>query len=218
MFGRNAFPRWVKIGLVFLFAISSLGAGYVALRHLRKGERPVTASRMEEPQRAPETILPSVAPHGRGREEIQPPSIPGDLGVKDGQLWLHVVKGQFRMYLYRGRKLEKTYPIAIGAAPGQKQRAGDNRTPTGNFAVQQVQDSTSWVYDFGDGKGPTRGAYGPWFIRLKTPGWSGIGIHGTHAPDSIGSMVSSGCIRMRNGDLSELKAKVFTGMKVVIEE
>lgn len=46
--------------------------------------------------------------------------------------------------------------MAIGAAPGQNGR-GDNRTPTGNFAVQQVQDSTSWVYDFGDGKGPTRG-------------------------------------------------------------
>jgi len=106
----------------------------------------------------------------------------------------------------------------VGANGGQKRRVGDSRTPTGRFTVQQVQNSSKWTYDFGDGRGQTPGAYGPWFIRLKTPGWSGIGIHGTHDPDSIGRMITQGCIRMKNSDLEDLKKKVFVGMKVVITE
>jgi lipoprotein-anchoring transpeptidase ErfK/SrfK len=59
-------------------------------------------------------------------------------------------------------------------------------------------------------------AYGPWFIRLKT-GWKGIGIHGTHAPSSIGKNDTEGCIRLRNEELVELKNnQIKIGMPVVI--
>jgi len=71
------------------------------------------------------------------------------------------------------------------------------------------------VHDFGDGKGPIAGAYGPKFIRLKT-GWSGIGIHGTHDPAYIGKRVTEGCIRLKNEDLAELVPYVKVGMKVQI--
>jgi len=71
--------------------------------------------------------------------------------------------------------------------------------------------------DFGDGKGEIKGAYGPNFISLVT-GWDGIGIHGTHAPESIGTMVSEGCVRMRNGELLELLPYVEVGTKVTIRE
>ena len=61
-----------------------------------------------------------------------------------------------------------------------------------------------------------KGAYGPWFIRLKTP-WKGIGIHGTHDPDSIGKDITEGCIRLKNSDLLDLKAKYITlSTKVLI--
>ncbi len=132
--------------------------------------------------------------------------------------WLHVSKGRLRMYYYIGDRLEREYPIAVGANGGQKERVGDHRTPVGSFSVQQIQDSRGWTYDFRDGKGPIRGAYGPWFIRLRTPRWKGIGIHGTHDPESIGTMVTQGCVRLWNKDLEELKERVFIGMKVIITE
>ncbi|HOO86397.1 MAG TPA: L,D-transpeptidase [Synergistales bacterium] len=43
-------------------------------------------------------------------------------------------------------------------------------------------------------------------------------MHGTHDPDSIGRMITQGCVRLRNEDLEELKDKVFIGMKVIISE
>ena len=172
-----------------------------------------------EPEPAPAPVLPFPRPP----EPIQPepseplaPAVPGDVRGKD--LWLHVVKGSYRMYLYKGKEVVQTFPIAVGANGGQKERVGDSRTPTGIFTVQQIQNARSWTYDFGDGRGPTPGAYGPWFIRLKTPGWSGIGIHGTHAPGSIGTRITQGCVRMHNKDLEELKRLVYPGMKVRISE
>lgn len=66
-------------------------------------------------------------------------------------------------------------------------------------------------------QGEIRGAYGSHFIRLKTPGHRGIGIHGTHDPASIGTRATEGCIRLNNGDLLELVKKyVYVGMPVVI--
>ena len=53
---------------------------------------------------------------------------------------------------------------------------------------------------------------------MKTPGHSGIGIHGsTNNESSVPGRGSEGCIRLRNDDLNELKSKyAFVGMRVVI--
>ena len=45
---------------------------------------------------------------------------------------------------------------------------------------------------------------------------SGIGIHGTDNPDSIGRSASHGCIRLANWDAIRLAAEVTTGMTVHI--
>ena len=149
--------------------------------------------------------------------DIYPGRIPDGLDLADDEYWLRVNKGNYKLYLYRGLDVERAYDIAVGRNPGDKERAGDNRTPVGAFTVQSIEDSRSWTYDFRDGKGVIRGAYGPWFIRLRTR-WRGIGIHGTHDPDSLGTMVSEGCIRMQNSELEELKQFASANMKVVIEE
>jgi lipoprotein-anchoring transpeptidase ErfK/SrfK len=112
----------------------------------------------------------------------------------------------------------KQYGVAVGKNIGDKERVGDMRTPEGEFPIVQIQNSSGWTHDFHDGKGKTRGAYGPYFIRLGTPGWSGIGIHGTHAPGSIGTDVTEGCIRLNNNDIAELKSLVKIGDKVVIRD
>ncbi|MBN9063042.1 MAG: L,D-transpeptidase [Rhizobiales bacterium] len=41
-------------------------------------------------------------------------------------------------------------------------------------------------------------------------------IHGTNEPDTIGSSVSSGCIRMFNQDVIDLYGRALTGSKVVV--
>ncbi|MCX7795844.1 MAG: L,D-transpeptidase family protein [bacterium] len=136
-----------------------------------------------------------------------------------------IKKSEFKLYLYKGELLVKAYSIAIGKNPGDKERVGDYRTPEGDFYINSIEDSRSWVHDFGDGKGPIPGAYGPWFLRLYTGAdrtksgktWEGIGIHGTHDPKSIGKMATEGCIRLKNEDIIELKEKVKIGTPVKIE-
>jgi lipoprotein-anchoring transpeptidase ErfK/SrfK len=41
-------------------------------------------------------------------------------------------------------------------------------------------------------------------------------IHGTNEPWTIGMNISSGCIRMRNGDVEDLYARVPVGSKVIV--
>src|ERR1700754_904984 len=41
-------------------------------------------------------------------------------------------------------------------------------------------------------------------------------IHGTNAPETIGTHVSSGCIRLTNGDVSDLYSRVNVGTRVVV--
>ena len=41
-------------------------------------------------------------------------------------------------------------------------------------------------------------------------------IHGTNAPETIGTHVSSGCIRLTNEDVSDLYSRVNVGTKVIV--
>lgn len=108
-----------------------------------------------------------------------------------------------------------TYPMACGRNIGPKTVKGDNKTPEGYFLLQNIHESSAWGHDFHDGKGFIRNAYGPYFLRLQT-GFNGIGIHGTHAPESIGTRASEGCIRLENNNVAALRQKVKLGMPVII--
>ena len=135
-----------------------------------------------------------------------------------GAAFIAVCKESMTLAVYDFNScLRAVYPIACGRALGNKEKPGDMKTPEGLFSVQQIQDASAWTHDFGDGKGEIRGAYGSHFIRLKTPGHRGIGIHGTHDPASIGTRATEGCVRLNNSDLLELVKKyVYVGMPVVI--
>jgi lipoprotein-anchoring transpeptidase ErfK/SrfK len=41
-------------------------------------------------------------------------------------------------------------------------------------------------------------------------------IHGTNAPETIGTRVSSGCLRLTNADVSDLYSRVSVGTKVIV--
>ena len=169
-----------------------------------------------------------------------------NMASADEQHLIRIHKQSYRLELFEDGKAQplKEYSIAVAKNPGDKQKTGDNRTPTSwgsaavipakylgagvgvasevPFVVEEICDASFWTHDFGDGKGEIAGAYGPWFISLDT-GWIGIGIHGTHDPASIGTMASEGCIRMHNQDVAELKNLIYgpakgVGTRVVITE
>ena len=121
-----------------------------------------------------------------------------------------------RLYDVNG-KVIYNFPIAAGKNYGNKQRPGDMKTPEGEFYIEQIQSASHWGHDFNDGKGYIPNCYGNWFMRLKTPPHRGIGIHGTHAPESIGTRATEGCIRLKNSDLDSLHRMVRVGMPVRIE-
>ena len=136
----------------------------------------------------------------------------------NGKYNILVSKAKYTLTLYKGDEPVKSYPIAVGRNPGDKQRTGDNRTPVGDFKIVSIENASKWTHDFRDGKGKIKGAYGPWFLRLDANGWKGIGIHGTHDPDSRGTMATEGCIRLSNDDIAELRTYAYKNMPVVISE
>jgi len=119
------------------------------------------------------------------------------------------------VYNYKGMKMS-SYPIACGRNFGDKEIQGDMKTPEGVFNICDIQNSSEWSHDFKDGKGKITGAYGPFFIRLSVPNQSGIGIHGTHNPNSIGTRITEGCVRMHNEDLTKLVKQIKVGSVVAI--
>ncbi|MFN3562003.1 MAG: L,D-transpeptidase [Chloroherpetonaceae bacterium] len=135
-------------------------------------------------------------------------------------------KSDFTLTLYDGKDVVKVYSVAVGKNLGDKEKVGDMRTPIGKFPIVNIHNSSAWTHDFKDGKGEIKGAYGPWFLRLYTgkdatasgKAWKGIGIHGTHAPESIGTCATEGCIRLKNEDIADLKARIKIGTPVEIQE
>ena len=137
-----------------------------------------------------------------------------------------VSKPNLTLSVYESRNgdtvLIADYPVCVALNYGQKQKKGDMKTPEctfdNPFVITEIVPASNWTHDFGDGRGSIL-AYGDWFMRLRTPGFSGIGIHGsTNNESSVPGRGSEGCIRLRNDDLNDLKEKyAFVGMKVVIE-
>lgn len=120
-----------------------------------------------------------------------------------------------KLYDYTGSEVN-SYGISCGKNLGNKGVIGDLKTPEGIFHITEIEEASSWGHDFKDGKGRIEGAYGPWFLRLEVPGHKGIGIHGTHKPESIGTRDTEGCIRLKNEDIADLKTKVNIGMVVIV--
>lgn len=145
--------------------------------------------------------------------------------VNKKNCFILISKPEYRLYVcevLNGDTIKRVhYPVCVGKAKGQKQKKGDMKTPECTFekpfSITEIVDASKWTHDFGDGRGSIL-SYGHWFMRLKTPGHSGIGIHGsTNNEASVPGRGSEGCIRLRDDDLIQLKEKyAFVGMRVVI--
>ena len=137
------------------------------------------------------------------------------MSKKDYYLYVYEAQGRDTVMLAR-------YDCAFGLRVGNKQMRGDKKTPSSTmqkpFTISQIVNASTWRHDFGDGRGNIL-SYGAWFLRLVTPGHSGIGIHGsTNNRESVPGRASEGCIRLKDEDIKDLKQNyAFVGMKVIIK-
>lgn len=137
-----------------------------------------------------------------------------------------ISKQDLNLRVYRPQQGDTTllveFPACLSRMKGNKQKRGDMKTPESPagkpFSISMIQDASTWKHDFHDGRGSIL-SYGHWFMRLVTPGHSGIGIHGsTGNRASVPGRDSEGCIRLLDEDIITLKEKyAYVGMKVIIK-
>lgn len=131
----------------------------------------------------------------------------------------YIYVSKLRMELYVVSKADSVLfkcGIACGARRGNKTERGDYRTPEGRFRISGMFDSTDWIHRTKDGRA-VKGCYGPYFLRIATGKWLGIGIHGTNAPRSIGRRASEGCIRVKSENIVKIFNQfAYDGMPVVV--
>jgi lipoprotein-anchoring transpeptidase ErfK/SrfK len=118
-----------------------------------------------------------------------------------------------KVYVYRGDKLIKRYPVAIGKKGWE--------TPIGEWQVMEKIRNPAWT-SFKTGEVFPPGVENPLGVRwigFWTDGQDVIGFHGTPNVKSIGTAASHGCVRMLNRDVRALfpLVKVGTVVKVVNE-
>lgn len=120
-------------------------------------------------------------------------------------------KSKFRLTLYLGDTVVRSYTVSIGA-PGME-------TPTGLWVVKLKQPNPAWTdpvtskkYLPDDPENPL----GDHWVALDgvegaAVGRTGFGIHGTSKPDEIGKATSRGCIRLHNGQAAEVYDLLLEG-------
>lgn len=123
-----------------------------------------------------------------------------------------VVKlGERKVYVYRGDRIQASYPIATGKTGWE--------TPTGTFRVFEMVQNPAWTHPI------TRervepGADNPLgsrWIAFWSDEANKIGFHGTPDRASVGQSVSHGCLRMYDEDARALYDQIQLGTVVIVE-
>ncbi len=135
------------------------------------------------------------------------------LKVLSGKVRIEVDKSDFRLDVYLGNRWLMGFPIGHGRI--------EKPTPAGDYTIGVCQKQPMWQPR--DGRAPI--AYGgegnplgERWIGFVDGASFGLGIHGTDDPDSIGTLCSEGCVRLRNTDVITLYPWVLKGTKVTIQE
>jgi lipoprotein-anchoring transpeptidase ErfK/SrfK len=125
--------------------------------------------------------------------------------VSDGGHYVHGLDSSDKIVVH--------YPSTLGSQY--------NPSPSGEYKITGIAKDPSWNYqpkllNKGDGEnaiippGPNN-AVGVMWMALSKPHF---GIHGTSAPETIGYVTSSGCIRLTNWDALDLGGRVKAGTPV----
>jgi lipoprotein-anchoring transpeptidase ErfK/SrfK len=123
-----------------------------------------------------------------------------------------ITRGVNTLKLYNGRRLVRTFRVATGQAVYP--------TPAGMWRIVDKQRNPWWrppTSAWARGLKPIPpGPGNPLGTRWMGLDVSGVGIHGTNAPASIGYSLSHGCIRMQVPEAEWLFQHVHLGTPVVI--
>lgn len=134
---------------------------------------------------------------------------------------LVIYKADHRMEAWSGKKLLKTYGIAIGSGnPDPKRQRGDKKTPEGRYVIDRRFVSKKF-HRFLHISYPNQNDRQA-FAKLKTNNDIGgdIGIHGEKS--SYGWLPhkwvdwTQGCIAVDNDEIEELYRLVVPGAEVII--
>lgn len=136
------------------------------------------------------------------------------LKVLRGPLHAVVSKRAYRLDIYLGDVLVRSFPVGLGL---------DDSTPTGGWKVKNKLENPTYY--------PPRGGA---IISADDPDnplgerWIGLegvsgealaqeryGIHGTNEPESIGKSISLGCVRMYNPDVEQVYSYLVEGKSTV---
>ena len=139
---------------------------------------------------------------------IKPAKTPNSFGKT-----IIVRRGKHRVWLYTGRKLEVTYPVAIGT-PGHP-------TPLGLWKIVNKVKNPSWNNPHAAWSGSMPeyippGPSNPLGTRALYLNASGIRFHGTNNINSVGTAASHGCMRMYMHDVEDFYPRVPIGTRVYI--
>jgi len=124
-----------------------------------------------------------------------------------------VESGERSLYLITGKDQALKYPVGVG-------RSGQQWFGTTRIASKHIRPA--WKPpaslrgkrspDFYIEGGSPRNPMGAAALVLVD---NELAIHGTNNPGSIGGLVSAGCIRMHNRDITDLYGRVRVGTRVV---
>ena len=105
------------------------------------------------------------------------------------------------LYVIEGDEVIRSYGVAVGK-PG-------HATPRGSYSMRRIIWNPRWVPPKAEwakkktakAPGDPNNPMGRVKIFFREPDYY---LHGTNAPESIGSAASHGCVRLRNDDIIEL--------------
>jgi lipoprotein-anchoring transpeptidase ErfK/SrfK len=131
---------------------------------------------------------------------------PGTIVVKTNERRLYLI-------LETGRAVR--YPVGVGKSgkqwSGTTRISGKYRNPAWSPPAEVKRDKPG-IPDLIPGGSPRN----PMGVAAMTLAGGEYAIHGTNVPGSVGGFVSYGCIRMLNGDISDLYERVSIGTPVVV--
>ncbi len=157
-------------------------------------------------------IVKALRLNARGFVKLQTKQTKAEVTRKSFGPVIVIHRGSNRLYLYRGAKEYRVFPVATGQSVYP--------TPLGNFQIV-VMWRNPWWYPpnsaWAKGEQPVppgpNNPLGTRWMGLSAPG---VGIHGTNNDASIGYSVSHGCIRMHVHEAEWLFNHVVIGTPVFI--
>jgi lipoprotein-anchoring transpeptidase ErfK/SrfK len=184
----------------------------VFLRRLRPVIVPDRPGLAVDRLRLTQTIVARLRATSRAAVRIRGRALPATTTRRDFRSVIVIRRGSNRLFLYHYARVRRMFRVATGQSVYP--------TPLGRFRIV-VKWRNPWWYPpnsrWAQGQKPIPpGPNNPLGTRWMGLSVSGVGIHGTPNPASIGYSVSHGCIRMYIGDAEWLFNAVDIGTTVFI--